>query len=139
MGKEAAGMSVRATGSMELTSWDEQPFHEVDGGPRLARASVATSFHGEIEGEGRKEYLFIYHDDSSASFVGLERVVGRVGHRSGSFVLRHDGVFEDGVAKATVSVISGSGTGELRGLRAEGTFVWQHGQPGSITLDYQVE
>jgi len=31
------------------------------------------------------------------------------------------GVFENGVAKESYFVISGSGTGQLRGLRGEGT------------------
>jgi hypothetical protein len=138
-GREAIVMDTRATGSMELKSWDEQAFHELDGGPKLSRASVNTTFRGEIEGEGRKEYLMIYHGDESVSFVGLERVVGRIGDRSGSFVLRHDGVVTDGAAKAAVSVVAGSGTGALFGLRGEGDFLWVHGQSGAITLDYEIE
>lgn len=44
----------------------------------------------------------VYREDGSASFVGLKRVVGRVGGRSGSFVLQHSGTFEGGIAKATL-------------------------------------
>ena len=132
-------MSTRATGTMELKSWEEQPFSEIDEGRKLTRAHVITAFQGEIEGEGTKEYLMVYHDDDSAGFVGLERVVGSVGGRSGSFVVQHDGTFEGGTARAALSVVPGSGTGGLRGLRGEGEFVWPHGQPGSFTLDYDVE
>ncbi|MCK5488724.1 MAG: DUF3224 domain-containing protein, partial [Gemmatimonadetes bacterium] len=49
-------MSKRATATFEVASWDEQPFSEVDGGPRLTRATVTKSFHGDIEGEGTLEY-----------------------------------------------------------------------------------
>ena len=70
-------MSRHATGSMELKTWEEQPYSEIDGGPKLTRADVITAFQGEIEGEGTKAYLMVYHDDASASFVGLERVVGQ--------------------------------------------------------------
>ncbi len=132
-------MSTQATGNMELKSWEEQPYSEIDGGPKLTRADVTTAFQGEIEGEGTKAYLMVYHDDASASFVGLERVVGRVGDRAGSFVVEHSGTFEGGTARATVSVVPGSGTGDLRGLRGQGDFVWPHGQPGTFTLDYDVE
>ena len=132
-------MSRRTTGSMELTTWEEQPYHEIDGGPKLTRASVTRSFHGDIEGEGTLEYLMIYHDAASASFVGLERVVGRVGDRAGSFVLQHSGTFAGSTVQATVTVVPGSGTGELHGLRGEGDFVWPHGQSGSLTLDYDIE
>ena len=37
-------MSKRATATFEVASWDEQPFSEVDGGPRLTRATVTKSF-----------------------------------------------------------------------------------------------
>lgn len=131
-------MSRRATGSMELKSWDEHPYSEIDGGPKLARASVTQSFSGDIEGEGTLEYLMLYQGNA-ASFSGLERVVGRIGERWGSFVLQHNGRFEGDTARSSLSVVPGSGTGDLRGLRGEGSYVWPHGQSGAITLDYDFE
>ncbi len=132
-------MSTRATGRFEVKRWDEQPYDEIEGGPKLTRASVTESWHGDIEGEGSVEYLMMYRDDGSASFVRVERVVGRLGDRSGSFVLQGSGTFEGGMAKGTWLVVRGCGTGELRGLRGEGGFVAPHGPQGSITLDYQFE
>jgi len=132
-------MSTHATATFEVKSWDEKPYDEMDGGPKLTRASITKSFTGDIEGEGTLEYLMIYRDDGSASFVGLERIVGRVGDRSGSFVLQHSGTFEGGVAKATLSVVPGSGTGDLRGLRGEGRFAAAHADSYPITLDYDFE
>ncbi len=110
-------MSTQATATFQVKSWDEKPYNEIDDGPKLTRVSVTKSFSGDIEGEGTLEYLMIQRDDGSASFVGLERVVGRVGDRSGSFVLQHLGTYEEGTAKATFSVVPGSGTADLRGLR----------------------
>ena len=81
----------------------------------------------------------VYPGDVSAKVVGLESVVGHLGDRSGSFVLEHSGTFEGGVAKASWSVVSGSGTGELRGLRGEGGFASAHAQHYPITLDYDFE
>ncbi len=69
-------MSKRATATFQVKSWDEKPYNEIDEGPKLTRASVTKSFRGDIEGEGILEYLMIHRDDGSASFVGLERVVG---------------------------------------------------------------
>ena len=131
-------MSKRAKATFEVASWDEQPFGEVDGGPGLTRVTVTKSFHGDIEGEGALEYLMVYRDDGSASFVGLERVIGRLGDRSGSFVLQHTGTFEGGTAKATCAVVLGSGTGDLNGLRGEASFAAQ-GRKAPITLDYDFE
>ena len=132
-------MSKRATATFQVKSWDEKPYDEIDEGPKLTRASVTKSFRGDIEGEGTLEYLMIHRDDGSASFVGLERVVGRVGDRSGTFVLQHSGTFEGGTAKATWFVVPGSGTGDLRGLRGEGGFASAHAEDYPITLEYDFE
>ncbi len=132
-------MSTQATATFQVKSWDEKPYNEIDDGPKLTRVSVTKSFSGDIEGEGTLEYLMIQRDDGSASFVGLERVVGRVGDRSGSFVLQHLGTYEEGTAKATFSVVPGSGTADLRGLRGEGSFASAHAEQYPITLDYDFE
>jgi hypothetical protein len=137
--KETANMSTHATATFEIKSWDEKPYNEIEGLPKLTRASVTKSFKGDIEGEGTLEYLMMYRADGSASFIGLERVVGRLGGRSGSFVLQHSGTFEGGVAKATYFVVLGSGTGDLRGLRGEGSFASAHAQQYPMTLDYDFE
>ncbi len=132
-------MSAHATGTFEVKAWDEKPFDEIDGGGKLTRASVTKSFHGDIEGEGKVEYLMMHRADRSAIFVGLERVTGRLGDRSGSFVLQHSGTFDGKAARGTLVVVTGSGTGELHGLRAEGGFVAEHGPKGSMTLDYDFQ
>ncbi|GAA4374802.1 DUF3224 domain-containing protein [Hymenobacter koreensis] len=129
-------MNARAVGLLELEDWAEEFREENAGKPSLARACVTQVLRGDIEGEGRLEALLFYHPDGSASSVGLEHIEGRVGDRSGSFVLEHSGTVEDGVAKANFSVVPGSGTHELDGLRGSGWFVRPRGQRGSITLHY---
>lgn len=128
-------MSAHATGSIEGKSWDEKSYSETEG-QKLTHASVTNSYHGDIEGEGTLEYLMFYRDASTGTFMGLERIVGRLGERSGSFVLQQNGTFEGGTIKATCFVIPGSGTGDLLGLRGEGGFVAKDGQSQvPFTLD----
>lgn len=131
-------MGTHATGTIEMKAWEERPYAEVAGTPKMARANGADLYHGDIEGEATFEYLMMYRDEGSASFVGLERVVGRLGDRSGSFVLQLNGTFEGGTVTSAWSVVPGSGTEELRGLRGEGGLVFRHGQESSITLDYEL-
>ena len=148
-------MGTLATGTFEIKRWEETPYAEGDGGPKLSRASMVNAFRGEIEGQSALEYLLVYRDDGGASYVGMERVVGRVGDRSGSFVLQVDGTFAGETAKGTWRVVPGAGTGELRGLRGEGAFVAHHGpaaiewagrvweptpmRQAAMVLDYDVE
>jgi len=132
-------MTTSATAAFKVNSWDEKPCDEMEGGPKLTRATVTKSFSGDIEGESTVEYLMVHRTDGSADFVGMERVVGRVGDRSGSFVLHHTGTFEGGTATASWTVVRGSGTGELTGLRGEGGFASAHAESYAVTFDYDIE
>jgi hypothetical protein len=121
-----------------INSWDEKPYSEGPSLPKLTKVSAVKTFSGDIDGEGRVEYLMMYGSNGSASFVGLERITGRLEGRSGTFVLQRTGVFEDGVAKESYSVVPGSGTGELRGLRGGGTSSLGHANDYPFTLDYDL-
>ncbi len=131
-------MAQRATATLEIKNWQEAPFHEIAGGPNLVRASVTQSYTGEIAGEGTLEYLMIYQEDGVVPTIALERVAGRIGDRSGSFVLRHTGSYADNLAQTTFEVVPGTATGDLRGLTGSGTLHWPHEQPGTFTLDYDL-
>jgi hypothetical protein len=128
-----------ANARFAIKSWDEKAYSEGQDLPRLTRASVTKSFSGDIEGEGQVEYLMMYGGDGSAAFVGLERVSGRIGAQTGTFVLQRTGVFEGGQAKESYSVIPGSATGQLRGLRGEGTSAVGHGTEHPFMLDYELD
>src|SRR6184192_3891034 len=89
-----------ANARFTIKSWVEKPYSENQGVPKLTRAAVTKAFTGDIAGEGHVEYLMMYRSDGSATFVGLERVVGHVAGKASSFVLQRTGVFENGAAKA---------------------------------------
>lgn len=134
-------MASQATGTFEKKTWDEKPYEEPETGAKLARASIVNGFAGDIEGESTLEYLLAYPSDTFASFVGLERVVGRLAGRAGSFVLQHSGTFDAGGVRADWFVVPDSGTDELQGLRGSGGYVWDgsHGDACGYTLDYEIE
>jgi hypothetical protein len=137
-------MTTHATGNFAIKQWDEAPFAEDEGGVRLTHASISNEFHGDVEGESTLHYLMVYRHDgegwNSADYTGFEHVSGRIGRRSGTFVLKHTGTFAGGEARATIAVVPGSGTGDLRGLRGEGSFIARHTvQPTPFTLEYDFE
>jgi len=121
-----------------IKAWDEKPYGEGLGLPKLTRATVTKTFTGDLEGEGQVEYLMVYRGDSSATFVGLERVVGRLAGRTGSFVLQRTGVFQGGRAKEAYTVVPGSATGDLPGLRGDGSSAVGHGAEHPFTLNYEL-
>ena len=127
-----------ATSTFSLKRWDEKPFDEIDGGPKLTRASVLYQFEGEMSGEGRLEYLMTYLPDASAVFAGYQRFVGSIGSREGSFVFQHGGRFAAGVASDTWVVVAGSGTGGLAGIRGQVEFSAGHQDRYEILLDYDI-
>ncbi len=131
-------MSKKASCRFEIKSWNETPTETIEGAPKISRARVATVHRGELEGTGTVEYLMIYRNDGTASFVGYETIVGRLGGLSGSFVIEHRGTFENGVAKAESRVLPGSGASELTGIHGDGGFEAPHGG-GTFTLSYDVK
>lgn len=125
-------MSSTVKSRFEVKEWDEQPFDEQPDTAKLTRASVTKEFSGDVRGRSSLEYLMAYASDGSATFVGLERIDGEVAGRRGTLVLRHVGRFEDGAAKATVTVVGGGGTGELASASGGGDFLADPN--GSMTL-----
>jgi hypothetical protein len=132
-------MKHTANARFAIKAWDEKPYSEGLDLPTLTRASVTKTFTGDHEGDGHVEYLMVYRADGSAASVGLERVLGRVAGKVGTFVLQRVGTFEGGQAKETYSVVAGSATGELRGLRGEGTSAVGHGNEHPFVLNYDWE
>jgi len=132
-------MKHTANARFAITSWDEKPYAEGQDQPRLTRASVAKKLTGDIEGESQTEYLMVYRADGTATFVGIERITGRVTGKSGSFVMQRLGGFEGGQATESYSVIPGSGTGELRTIRGEGKSSVGHGMEHPFALSYEMD
>jgi hypothetical protein len=128
---------VTANARFAIKSWDEKPYSE-DHGVKLTRANVTKTYTGDIEGEGHVEYLMCYRSDGSAAFVGLERIVGRLDGKTGTFVLQRTGVFEAGMAKESYAVIAGSGTGDLTGLSGNGHSAVGHGMEHPFALNFEL-
>ena len=134
-------MITHATAVFAVKTWDEKPYQELEGGSKLARASVTKTYRGDITGDATSESLMFYRADGSAVFASLERVGGAIGGRAGTFVLQGSGIYRDGTATCDCTVVPDSGSGELRGLRGEGRFVAGHADYPNVrfTLDYSFE
>lgn len=119
-----------AVAKVKFTSWDET----INEGEIFTRAVVGRHYSGDIEAEGT--LLMFYRDDASANFVGLERIVGRIGNKSGEFFIHHDGSFRNGVY-SSMQVVAGSGSGGLRALKAHGSMVWDDANRESLLVSLE--
>ena len=133
-------MAEKAEGTFDVTSWDEQPVSGLDDETvSVTRAHFGQRFAGRIDAETLTDTVMAYRDDGTADYVGFQRVVGKVDGRAGSFVLRLVGAYDGSEARGATSVVPGSATGELAGLRGTGTNVAAQGSEGVYTLDYDIE
>ncbi len=129
----------RASGHIEVKTYEPKPFDEQPEGPSLVEIHVTETFTGDIQGEGKVRFIQAARPDGSASFVGIERVRGAIHGKQGSFLLQDSGTLVGDQVKGSWFVVPDSGTGELRGLRGEGGFEAQLGQHASMWLDYSLE
>jgi hypothetical protein len=125
---------TRTKGTFEVTGWDEKTFDELDGKGKMTRARIAQDYSGDLEGQGTWDLLMCYREDGTAVFTGFGKVTGRIGGRSGSFVLQSQGDFDGAAARSEWSVITGSGTGDLKGVGGKGTSAAPHGSTGTYEL-----
>jgi hypothetical protein len=43
----------KATGGFTIKGWDEQPYAEHEGAPKLTQARVTSAYGGDLEGQAR--------------------------------------------------------------------------------------
>src|SRR5262245_52698137 len=131
---------MRATAKAKITvrSSETEPYDQT-ASPALVEVRLVETFAGDIEGESPVRALQVLRDDKSACLVSMQRFRGRLGGRQGTFVLQGSEIVENGKIKATWSVVPGSGTGGLSGLRGEGGFEGEFGRGSDGTLDYWFE
>jgi hypothetical protein len=126
-------VTQRAEASFEITGWDQSVWDDADGA-ELARVTVRKKFSGDLSGESVAELLTAQIGGNPVEYRGIERVMGTLGGRSGSFVLSHGAGPGDPTTAARALVLPGSGTGELAGLRGTGEI-----KHGALSLDYAIE
>ena len=130
---------TKARGSFEVSGGTEDPYDELEGGIKLTHASGSQTFSGDISGEGAVHWLMLYRTDKTAHFVGLQRITGSIGGRTGSFVASAEGDHDGTGSTIAFSIIPDSGTGELKGISGDGSLVAKGGPSGTYELSYTLD
>jgi len=95
-----------------------QAWSESSSNHGLGRFMLDKQYHGDLEATSEGQMLASGDGKpgSSAVYVAIEKVTGKLQGREGSFVLYHVGIMTRGEPQLTITVAPDSGTGELQGL-----------------------
>lgn len=131
-------MSSHAGGTFEVTRNSEPPYDAAPGAS-LARSVIGKQFHGDLEASSQVQMLSAVTEvKGSAGYVAIERVIGKLRGRAGSFVLQHSGTSKRGQTELSVTVVPDSGTEQLRGLTGKMTIEVVDGRH-SYAFDYSFD
>lgn len=84
---------------------------------QLGRRSLDKRYHGPLDAVAKGEMLSAGNPAAgSAGYVAMERVEGTLEGRAGSFSLQHSATMHAGAREQSITVVPGSGGGELLGL-----------------------
>ena len=128
-------MTTRAVGTFEVKLTPREP----EGDSGVGRMVLDKQFQGDLEATSQGQMLaFMTAVKGSAGYVAMERVVGTLHGRSGSFTLQHSGTMTKGVPGLSVTVVPDSGTDDLAGLSGRMTINIDAGAH-SYEFEYAIE
>lgn len=95
-----------------------QPGCDLGDGAEAIHSRFDKVFHGSLDAVSIVHMLAVMTaTPGSAAYVAIERIVGKLDGRAGSFCMQHNGTMDRGTPSLTVAVIPDSGTDALTGLR----------------------
>lgn len=129
-----SGRSI--TAAFQVTAWEETAYDKPSDGAKLTRATVHKRFSGALEGTSVAEVLTA-QGDGGRGYIASERVEGTLDGRSGTFVIQHGGVDDNGALRSFGHVVPGCGSGELAELRGDAAFT--HDASGArVTITFDI-
>jgi len=132
-------MNALAIGTFEVTMTPEPPYDQNEGAS-IGRVSIKKQFSGDLHATSTVEMIGARSsfEKGSAGYVAIERVIGSLHGKNGSFVLQHSGTMTRGKGELHVSVVPDSATGELKGLSGRMTIEISEGSH-SYGFDYVLD
>jgi len=114
-------LTKHASGTFDVKVTPQAPDEKV-GDPTVGRMALDKQFHGDLEATSKGQMLVTGTEvEGSAGYVAMERVIGTLHGRKGTFALQHTGTMNRGAPQLSVTVVPDSGTGELVGLAGKMT------------------
>ena len=107
-----------ATGTFEVSVTPADP-EVVEAGLGLSRYTLAKTFSGGMTGSGTGQMLAGGVSAEEGTYIALERFVGTLNGKEGAFLLAHRGDMNAEGYTLSITVVPGSGTGELAGITGD--------------------
>jgi hypothetical protein len=128
-------MALHASGTFQV-KLTPQPAAADGESAILGRFAIDKQFSGDLDAASKGEMLAAGTETKgSAGYVALERVGGKLGGRSGTFYLQHNGIMARGAGRLTIEVVPDSGTDQLAGLSGKMEIKVENGKH-SYEFDY---
>jgi Protein of unknown function (DUF3224) len=124
--------------TFKMNGWDEKTLHEFDDGSKMTQVSSTKTYTGDLEAEAVLVYVMFYVNENTVKYTGYERFTGLLHGKQGSFTLDDVGEFVNGVASSTLTIISESGRGDLKGITGSGKYSFSHAEEYKLTLMYDL-
>ena len=128
-------MIARGTFDVKVT-----PIPMEEGAGRFGRLFLDKQIHGDLEAHGEGEMMGTETQvKGSAGYVAIERIVGTLHGKRGSFVLQHKSTMRaDADFKMDITVVPDSGTDELTGIAGRFTILFE-GKNHLYEFDYTLD
>ena len=112
---------------------------DIGDGVEIGHMRFDKQFHGPLDATSVVHMLAAMSPvDGSGAYVAIERIVGTLEGRSGSFMTQHSGVLTRGTPTLDLTVIPDTGTDGLTGLRGRIAIDIVDGKH-FYTFDYELE
>ena len=115
-----------ATGTFEVSVTPADP-EVVEAGLGLSRYTLSKTFSGGMTGSATGQMLAGGVTAEEGTYVALERFVGALDGREGAFLLAHRGDMNPEGYTLSITVVPGSGTGALAGIRGDFALILEGG------------
>jgi hypothetical protein len=110
-------LSMHASGYFDVTLAPQAADNPQVRTAQIDRLSIDKKYHGGVQGTSAGQMQAIKDDKDTGAYVALEKVVGSLQGRNGTFMLMHYGYMSQGaVGRWLVEIVPNSGTGELASL-----------------------
>jgi hypothetical protein len=130
-------MDNRASGTFEVKVAPLSDDMAADAG--FGRWSLDKQFHGDLEATSKGQMLGAGTGvKGSQAYVALEKVIGSLKGRRGTFVLQHSGTMTRGAQHLNITVVPDSGTDQLVGLSGRLNIIMSDGKH-SYEFDYTID